>query len=57
MSTVFFTTGNKPRAIVSIRRSTTGQPQPLNALIHKPVLDVYQFRVPAEAQLVGSTQP
>lgn len=33
MSTVFFTTGNKPRAIVSIRRATTGQPQPLNVAI------------------------
>ena len=33
MSNVFFTTGNKPRAIVSIRRASTGQPQPLSAAI------------------------
>jgi hypothetical protein len=30
MSNVFFTTGSKPRAIVSIRRTSQGQPQPLN---------------------------
>ncbi|HEU4743803.1 MAG TPA: hypothetical protein VFS61_01155, partial [Anaerolineales bacterium] len=33
MSNVFFTTGNKPRAIVSIRRASTGEPQTLNAAI------------------------
>ena len=33
MSNIFFTTGNKPRAVVSIRRATTGQPQPLNLAI------------------------
>jgi hypothetical protein len=33
MSNVFFTTGNKPRAVVSIRRAATGQPQSLNDAI------------------------
>jgi hypothetical protein len=33
MSNVFFTTGSKPRAVVSIRRASTGQPQSLNAAI------------------------
>lgn len=33
MSNVFFTTGNKPRAVVSIRRTATGQPQPLHDAI------------------------
>jgi hypothetical protein len=33
MPEVFFTTGNKPRALASIRRTANGQPQSLNASI------------------------
>ena len=33
-SNVFFTTGNKPRAVVTIRRAANGQPQTLNDSIH-----------------------
>jgi len=33
MSNVFFTTGSKPRAIVSIRHTSEGQPQPLSDAI------------------------
>ena len=33
MSNVFFTTGTKPRAVVSIRRASTGQSQPLSQAI------------------------
>jgi len=33
-SNVFFTTGNKPRAVVSIRRAANGQPQSLHDSIH-----------------------
>lgn len=33
MSNVFFTTGDKPRAVVSIRRAATGQPQSLSQAI------------------------
>ena len=33
MPNIFFTTGNKPRAVVSIRRDASGQPQSLNASV------------------------
>lgn len=33
MANIFFTTGDKPRAVTSIRRTATGQPQSLNASI------------------------